>query len=78
MKKTTSPAGIEMPEPVTLALHCAYCGGAVELQFEDWAPDNETVSQTWTCPYCGAQNEGAFLDRVASVTKRHRGLGEDH
>ena len=82
-----SDAHYRMSEPVTLPVHCAHCGGAVELQFTDWpsvladdgGPADDALSlQTWTCPYCGAQNEGEFPDRVEWVTKRHRGLGENH
>ena len=74
-----------MPDPVTLPVQCAHCGGKVTLQMSDWPrvadAENEPptsdkplppqTSQTWTCPYCNQANEGGFPDGLAWVRKGH-------
>lgn len=68
------------PEPTTLPIHCALCGGAVTLQLTDWplgerlhSDQTETVlvHQEWLCPYCGKTNGYGFEDRIAWVTEGH-------
>jgi hypothetical protein len=53
-----------MPEPITLPRHCPHCGGAVEVQFADWADNAKATPQTWPCPYCQCENSGSFPGRL--------------
>jgi hypothetical protein len=69
-------------KPDDLPLNCAYCGGAVTLQFWDYpnaanadgAPlDPYSIHQTraeWHCPYCQRVNQGGFPGKLAWVVKR--------
>ena len=56
------------PQSISLPIFCVRCGGAVELQFSDWDGNGPLISQSWTCPYCQAQNAAGFPGRLIGVT----------
>jgi hypothetical protein len=69
-----------VPEPITLPVHCAHCGGAVTLQVEDWpvpssAPADFALAagygSEWACLYCQRVNSATMLGRAVCVTKGH-------
>jgi hypothetical protein len=55
---------------LSLPLFCAFCQGAVELQYEREA-NPETVHVTlYECPYCHEENPLKIPGRVLWVTER--------
>ena len=61
--------------PVTLALYCAHCGGALTLQFDSWPePTTSTTClerQIWLCSFCGTENAACFPAALLWVTPGH-------
>jgi hypothetical protein len=60
-----------MPDPVTLAVHCAHCSEAVTLELASWAPDDPPTEHTYGCPSCGRQNRIETPGRVLWARNGH-------
>jgi hypothetical protein len=64
--------------PVDLPIHCAWCGGAVTVQFQDWTPGGMAEDAVWACPYCQAANRIGAIGTIAWVAKRLNEEGQSN
>ena len=65
-------------EPVTLAIHCAHCRGAVTLQFEWWGSEDPGTMASWSCPSCEEENRMSAVGRVVWVNQGHGETPANH
>ena len=66
-------------EVVELPIHCTRCGGALEVECEDWRSDAPPLAQYFACPYCAKPNELTLPARLVWVSRRaSSGTGQVH
>jgi hypothetical protein len=66
-KDTCQKPVVPIPENVSIPIFCAFCHGAVELQYEE---SREPQDSAYRCPYCAVENSLSIPGRMLWVTER--------
>jgi hypothetical protein len=60
------PCGGELVE---LPIHCARCGGSLEVQCADWMSGGPSAASLFSCPYCRYTHRLTMPARLLWVSK---------